>query len=71
LESDPRAWLQLLLGRELGEVRILNLDLSTITNGADSVLLVEETEPWLVHVEFRLFSQLSGWNIACDGLETP
>jgi hypothetical protein len=24
LESDPRAWLELLLGRELGEVRILN-----------------------------------------------
>src|SRR5208282_6525394 len=32
LESDPRAWLELLLGRELGDVRIQNADLSTITN---------------------------------------
>ena len=35
---------QLLLGRELGEVRILNVDLSTITTEADSVLLVQEAE---------------------------
>ena len=53
LESDPRAWLELLLGRELGDVRILNVDLSTITTEADSVLLVAEVEPWLVHVEFQ------------------
>ena len=53
LESDPRAWLELLLGRELGEIRILNVDLSTITTEADSVLLVAEVEPWLVHLEFQ------------------
>ena len=53
LESDPRAWLELLLGRELGDVRILNVDLSTITTEADSVLLVAEVEPWLVHLEFQ------------------
>ena len=53
LETDPRAWLELLLGRELGDVRIPNVDLSTITTEADSVLLVAEVEPWLVHVEFQ------------------
>jgi predicted transposase YdaD len=53
LESDPRAWLELLLGRELGDVRILNVDLSTITTEADSVLLAAEVEPWLVHLEFQ------------------
>ena len=41
LASDPRAWLELLLGRELGDVRILNVDLSTITTEADLVLLVQ------------------------------
>ena len=53
LEIDPRAWLELLLGRELAEVRILNVDLSTITTEADSVLVVEEAEPWVVHLEFQ------------------
>ncbi len=53
LESDPRAWLELLLGRKLGEVRIVNADLSTITTEADSVLFVAEVEPWMVHLEFQ------------------
>ncbi len=53
LESDPQVWLEMLLGRELGDLRILNVDLSTITTGADSVLLVAELEPWLVHLEFH------------------
>jgi predicted transposase YdaD len=53
LESDPQAWLEMLLGRELGDVRILNVDLSTITTEADSVLLVAELEPWLVQLEFQ------------------
>ncbi|MGO8903810.1 MAG: hypothetical protein ACLQU5_36535 [Isosphaeraceae bacterium] len=53
LEIGPRAWLELLLGRELGDVRILNVDLSTITTEADSVLLVAEVVPWIVHLEFQ------------------
>jgi len=53
LEIDPQAWLELLLGRKVGEVRILNVDLSTITTEADSVLLVQEVEPWVVHLEFQ------------------
>jgi hypothetical protein len=53
LQIDPRAWLKLLMGREVGEVRVLNADLSAITAEADSVLLVEEAEPWIVHVEIQ------------------
>ncbi len=53
LEIDPRAWLELLLGRSFNRVRILNVDLSTITTEADSVLLVEEPDPWIVHLEFQ------------------
>jgi predicted transposase YdaD len=53
LEYDPRDWMRLLLGREVGEVRVLNVDLSTITSEADSVLLVDESEPWIVHLEFQ------------------
>jgi hypothetical protein len=60
LESDPRAWLELLLGRQLGDVRILNVDLSTITTEADSVLLVQEVEPWLVHRESNEARDWSG-----------
>src|SRR5208283_229539 len=37
LESDPRAWLELLLGRKVGEVRILNVDLSTITTSDELI----------------------------------
>jgi predicted transposase YdaD len=53
LASDPRGWLELLLGRRLKSVHVLNVDLSTITTEADSVLSVEAPEPWLVHVEFQ------------------
>ena len=53
LEKHPRAWLELLLGRELGEVRVVDADLSTITTEADKILRIEEPAPWIVHVEFQ------------------
>ncbi|MGO9597036.1 MAG: Rpn family recombination-promoting nuclease/putative transposase [Isosphaeraceae bacterium] len=53
LESDPGAWLELILGRRICEVRVLNVDLSTVTAEADSVLSVENDVPWLVHLEFQ------------------
>ena len=53
IESDPRAWLELLLGRRLERVRTLNVDLSTITAEGDSVISVEDATPWLVHIEFQ------------------
>jgi predicted transposase YdaD len=53
LEKHPRAWLELLLGRTLGEVRVVDADLSTITSEADKILVIEEPAPWVVHVEFQ------------------
>jgi predicted transposase YdaD len=53
LERNPRAWLELLLGRALGEVRVVDADLSTITSEADKILRIEEPSPWIVHVEFQ------------------
>ncbi|MFI5455906.1 MAG: Rpn family recombination-promoting nuclease/putative transposase [Isosphaerales bacterium] len=51
LERRPRAWLKFLLGRDLGEVRVVNADLSTITSEADKVFRVGGKKPWMVHVE--------------------
>jgi predicted transposase YdaD len=53
LEKNPRAWLEFLLGRELGAVRVVDADLSTITTEADKILVIEHPEPWIVHVEFQ------------------
>lgn len=53
LEKNPRAWLEFLLGRELGEVRVVDADLSTITTEADKILVIEQPKPWFVHVEFQ------------------
>ncbi len=53
LESDPGAWVELILGRRFAEVRILNVDLSTVTAEADSVLSVADDVSWLVHLEFQ------------------
>jgi predicted transposase YdaD len=53
MEQNPRAWLEFLLGRELGEVSVVNADLSTITTEADKILQVEQQKPWIVHVEFQ------------------
>ncbi len=52
--KSTRAWLELLLlGRDLGEVRVVDADLSTITSEADKILRIEEPSPWIVHVEFQ------------------
>jgi predicted transposase YdaD len=53
LEKNPRAWLELLLGRRLGEVRVMDADLSTITTESDKLLWIKEPAPWIVHVEFQ------------------
>jgi predicted transposase YdaD len=51
LERHPRAWLEFLLGRRLGEVRVVDADLSTITSESDKVFRVGGSKPWMVHVE--------------------
>jgi len=37
----------------------------------DQGIIAMEGDRVKVQIEGRLFSQLSGWKIACDGLETP
>ena len=55
LESDPRGWLELLLGRRIGGARVLNVDLSTITTEADTVLAVEDDLPGVIQaIQTRL-----------------
>jgi predicted transposase YdaD len=51
LQRNPQAWLEFLLGRELGQVRVVDADLSTITSEADKVFQVGGRKPWMVHVE--------------------
>jgi predicted transposase YdaD len=53
LETHPESWMEYLhLGWE-GSVRVINADLSTITAEADKVLRVDDSEPWLVHIELQ------------------
>jgi predicted transposase YdaD len=51
--KNPRAWLKFLLSREMGGVELVDADLSTITSQADQLAQVNETEPWMAHVEFQ------------------
>ncbi len=53
VERDPAAWLALLDIETDGPIGIVNTDLSTITSEADKILLVESSEPHLVHMEFQ------------------
>jgi predicted transposase YdaD len=54
LERDPRAWVELLLGRKIeAPARLLNVELPTITPEVDGLVLVESPDPWIVHVEFQ------------------
>ena len=53
VERDPAARLALLDIPTDGPIGIINTDLSTITTDADKILLVESSEPHLVHMEFQ------------------
>ena len=53
VERDPAAWLALLDIPTDGPIGVINTDLSTITSDADKILLVESSEPHLVHMEFQ------------------
>jgi predicted transposase YdaD len=51
LERHPRAWLEFLLGCKLGNVRVVDADLSTFTSDADKVFRIGGRKPWMVHKE--------------------
>ena len=52
-ERRPRPWMSLLLGRPVGEVQVINADLSTITAEADKLFRIQDPRPFLVHNEFE------------------
>ncbi|QEH36073.1 hypothetical protein OJF2_46330 [Aquisphaera giovannonii] len=49
----PGPLLEVLLRRPVGPARVQSAELSTVTAEADSVIRVDEPEPWLAHVEFQ------------------
>ncbi len=52
---DPHLpdWLTLVPRKPHGQVRIIDSDLATVTADADKVLLVEDPQPWILHVELQ------------------
>jgi predicted transposase YdaD len=52
-ERRPRPWMSLLLGRRVGDVQVINADLSTITAEADKLFRIQDPRPFLVHNEFE------------------
>jgi predicted transposase YdaD len=53
VERDPAAWLESLGIETDGPIGIVDADLSKITSEADRIVLVESSEPHLVHIEFH------------------
>ena len=52
---DPHLpdWLTLVPRKPFGLTRIIDSDLATVTAEADKVLLVEDPQPWILHVELQ------------------
>lgn len=57
IELDPSSFLKYLGFQVQGPVSVKNCDLSTVVAETDSIVLVEENPPWLVHVEFQSTSE--------------
>jgi hypothetical protein len=53
LEARLADWLPLSGRTTTAQMRIVDADVSTVTAAADRVLLVEEVDPWIMHVEFQ------------------
>lgn len=54
LESDPVAVAAMLgIMRPPGRIVLIDSDVSTITAAADKVIRIEDTKPWLLHVEIQ------------------
>lgn len=73
LETDPGAWLALVGRPAAAPVRLIEADLATVTAEADKVMLVEEADPWLAHVELQssrdpgLVRRLLRYNVLMTG----
>src|ERR1700722_19013331 len=52
-EAYPAGWLKGVGFPTTASVRVIDADLSTVTAAADKGLWVEETPPWLMHLEVQ------------------
>jgi predicted transposase YdaD len=53
VEAYPAAWLKGLGFPTTAPVRVIDADVPTVTAAADKVFWVEETPPWLMHLELQ------------------
>jgi predicted transposase YdaD len=53
LEAGPADWLSWLRGMSGRQVRLIDADVSTVTAAADKVLWVDDSEPWIFHLEVQ------------------
>lgn len=53
IEAHPRDWLAYAGLPPATRVRVVDSDLSSVTTAADKVILVEEPDPYVTHVEFQ------------------
>ena len=54
LEADPAGWAQFLgIARPRDKVKLIDTDLSAVTAAADKVIVIEDSEPWILDIEFQ------------------
>ena len=58
VEGYPAAWLARVGWPAVGPVRVIDADVSTVTAGADKVVRVEESLPWIAHLELQAGSDM-------------
>src|SRR5690242_19036472 len=52
-EYYPQDWARLVGVPESAPVTVIDADVPTVTAAADKVLRVDESDPWLLHLEFQ------------------
>jgi predicted transposase YdaD len=62
IEASPADWLTFLGRPAGGRARLVDTDLSTVTTTADSLILVEDEPPWVLHLELQ-----SNWDDTLPG----
>src|SRR5262245_26254309 len=52
VDVDPGSWLTL-TGHSPAPVEVIEAEVSTVTAAADKVIRVNESSPWILHLEFQ------------------
>lgn len=72
LEKYPRDWLRLVGVEPKGRVELIDADLATVSASADKVFRVNDSRPWLLHLELQascdshLGGRLLQYNVLLD-----